>query len=180
MSVGENIKYYRKQKGLTQKKLAELTGIAEITIRQYESGKYEPKTENLYKIRKHLDVNIHQLLDNDPDTAYTNINNDIEQPVAIYNLLKIVGCDYWIEGCNLKPAGEQCLCPYDKKNKDLLSSDTFLECKNKDKMCQYYVIKYNNKTINMSQNSFEKFENDILSYTKFKLSELFKTLLLEE
>lgn len=61
MSIGENIRYYRKKKGLTQKKLAELTGLAEITIRQYESCKYEPKTENLLKIRKALDVNINQL-----------------------------------------------------------------------------------------------------------------------
>lgn len=61
MSIGENIKYYRKKKGLTQKQLAQMTGLAEITIRQYEAGKYEPKTENLYKIRKALDVNINQL-----------------------------------------------------------------------------------------------------------------------
>lgn len=62
MSIGKNIKFYRKKKGLTQKKLADLTGLAEITIRQYESEKYEPKRENLYKIRKVLDVNLNQLL----------------------------------------------------------------------------------------------------------------------
>lgn len=63
MNVGENIKKSRKKKGLTQKKLAELTGIAEITIRQYESGKYEPKRENLRKISEALDLKQYDLLD---------------------------------------------------------------------------------------------------------------------
>ena len=43
MSIGENIKNIRMQKGLTQKQLAEKSGVAEITIRQYESDKREPK-----------------------------------------------------------------------------------------------------------------------------------------
>lgn len=67
MNVGENIRYYRKKRGLTQKKLAEITGIAEITIRQYESGKYEPKRENLYKIRQALNINLNQLIGDMPD-----------------------------------------------------------------------------------------------------------------
>ena len=40
MTVGQKIKMLRKEKGITQKELAEITRIAEITIRQYEAGKY--------------------------------------------------------------------------------------------------------------------------------------------
>lgn len=69
MSLGKNIKYYRTKKGLTQKNLAKLTGLAEITIRQYESDKYEPKRENLYKIRKILDVSLEQLIGSMPDMS---------------------------------------------------------------------------------------------------------------
>lgn len=56
MAIGEYIKFYRKKLKLTQKKLSEITGIAEITIRQYEAGKYEPKNENLYKLANALGV----------------------------------------------------------------------------------------------------------------------------
>lgn len=63
MSIGENIRYLRKQAGLTQKKLAEIVGVNEVTIRSYEAGKYEPKTEILYKLRKALDCNINEILD---------------------------------------------------------------------------------------------------------------------
>ena len=44
------------QKGLTQKQLAEKSGVAEITIRQYESDKREPKITQLQKIIVALDL----------------------------------------------------------------------------------------------------------------------------
>lgn len=50
MTVGENIKRIRKEKGLTQKKLGELCGIAESNIRKYENGKQNPKIETIKKI----------------------------------------------------------------------------------------------------------------------------------
>lgn len=62
MKIGETIKSQRRQCGLTQKKLSELTGIAEITLRQYEAGKYEPKIDNLAKIAKALDYPLSSFL----------------------------------------------------------------------------------------------------------------------
>lgn len=56
MTVGQNIKRIRNEKGITQKKLSELTGIAEVTIRKYESGKIIPKSGNLFKLANGLDV----------------------------------------------------------------------------------------------------------------------------
>lgn len=62
MDIGDIIKKLRKEKGLTQKKLAELTGLAEITIRQYEAKKYIPKTQQLEKICQALDVNPNSMI----------------------------------------------------------------------------------------------------------------------
>ena len=57
MTTGQRIKTIRKEKGLTQKALGELCGIAEPTIRQYESGRLNPKFETIEKIAtKGLDV----------------------------------------------------------------------------------------------------------------------------
>ena len=39
MTIGEKIKYCRKQIGITQDKLAELTGIHPVSIRKYETNK---------------------------------------------------------------------------------------------------------------------------------------------
>ena len=62
MTIGKKIKELRKQKKLTQKRLSKLTGIAEITIRQYEADKYNPKMENLQKIANALSVSIVELI----------------------------------------------------------------------------------------------------------------------
>ncbi|MCI8928904.1 MAG: helix-turn-helix transcriptional regulator [Lachnospiraceae bacterium] len=58
MTVAENIKCMRKEKGLTQKQLGQLCSppIAESTIRQYELGLRHPKLENLRKISKALGI----------------------------------------------------------------------------------------------------------------------------
>lgn len=61
MTVGENIRSLRKKKKLTQKELGERSGIAEITIRQYESGKYKPKLEAIRRIAAVLGVSIGEL-----------------------------------------------------------------------------------------------------------------------
>lgn len=58
MSVAENIKYLRKQKNMTQKQLSEKTGLAVITIQQYEAGKYSPKHDNLIKLATALECEV--------------------------------------------------------------------------------------------------------------------------
>lgn len=56
MTIGENIKKIRKEKGLTQKELGNLCHIDAANIRKYENGKQNPKTETLDKIAAALDV----------------------------------------------------------------------------------------------------------------------------
>ena len=63
MSIGENIRSLRKKANLTQKQLAQMVGVNEVTIRSYERGKYEPKTDVLYRLVKALDCNINEILD---------------------------------------------------------------------------------------------------------------------
>lgn len=62
MSLGERIKQYRISKNLTQKELATMIGAAEITIRQYETGKRQPRIEQLKKMATVLDVNVSEFL----------------------------------------------------------------------------------------------------------------------
>ena len=56
MDTKDYIKQIRLEKGLTQKRLGELSGIAEPTIRRYETGKLIPKMLTIKKIAKGLGV----------------------------------------------------------------------------------------------------------------------------
>lgn len=61
MNIGEKIRKLRIEKNLTQKQLAEMAGIAEITVRQYESGKRMPKLIPLLGIADALQVSAYEL-----------------------------------------------------------------------------------------------------------------------
>ena len=56
MTIGEKIKYLRKQRGVTQTALAQLTGIHQVSIAKYEKDKMIPQPEQLEKIVEALNV----------------------------------------------------------------------------------------------------------------------------
>ncbi len=58
MAIGENIKRIRKEKGYTQKQLAEKCEMYESQIRKYELNKANPKVDTLKKIAKALDCEV--------------------------------------------------------------------------------------------------------------------------
>lgn len=62
MSVGENIKIYRKEKGLTQKQLGSSAELSANSIRRYELGQRQPNIEILNKISVALNISISELL----------------------------------------------------------------------------------------------------------------------
>lgn len=81
MNTAEKLRFYRKEKYFTQKKLSELTGIAEITIRQYESGKFNPKLDKLLQIANALDINVNCLLSDEDDSPILNTMKRTDSPL---------------------------------------------------------------------------------------------------
>lgn len=63
MTIGQRIKQARISRGLTQKALGELAGIAEPTVRKYESDRLHPKYETLEKLAAPLQVTAAYLRD---------------------------------------------------------------------------------------------------------------------
>lgn len=63
MSIGENIKKYRKQNKLTQKELGKEIGKSPVTVRHYESGYIEPPTSVLRNIANVLNIPTEKLID---------------------------------------------------------------------------------------------------------------------
>lgn len=68
MSIGLNIKKWRKVRGLTQVQLAENTNLSRSYVADIERDRYNPSVETLEAISKALNVKISELVDaNNPD-----------------------------------------------------------------------------------------------------------------
>ena len=61
--INNRIRQIRLEKGLTQKQLAEKSGMYESQIRKYETGKALPKINTLKKIADSLDVPVSDLIE---------------------------------------------------------------------------------------------------------------------
>lgn len=57
LSVGEKIRYFRKQRRMTQDQLALQSGIHPVSIRKYETNKMQPQLPQIERIAEVLQVN---------------------------------------------------------------------------------------------------------------------------
>lgn len=85
MTIGNNIKRIREEKGMTQKELADKCNIIYQTIGKYERKLLNPKYETLEKIAKALEVSSFDLIDGYKVPVYQvkHINIELE-PWALY------------------------------------------------------------------------------------------------
>lgn len=86
-TVGEKIKFYRKERGLTQKELAEKTQLSRSHIASIEGGVYTPSLTTLSEIAKVLGVDSAVLLSEENSPVLTkkderDIEKTLEQMVA--------------------------------------------------------------------------------------------------
>ena len=65
MTIGELIRHTRKEKGMTQKQVAEICGMADSAIRKYESGSQTPKLRTIQRIAAALGVEWTELVPED-------------------------------------------------------------------------------------------------------------------
>ena len=92
MTIGENIRSIRQEKGITQKKLGELCKIAEPTIRKYEVGSLNPKIETVEKIASALGISIFQLMGNEYwDKKYPDIAKESKEFEGFIDYLNSLG-----------------------------------------------------------------------------------------
>lgn len=92
MSIGKNIREHRKLQGLTQKALADKSGVAEITIRQYENEKRTPNSEILIRIADALKITLYELIGGKNLSNYLNqIECDLQQATNFFDYLSYLG-----------------------------------------------------------------------------------------
>lgn len=81
MTIGQSIKNARLNAGLTQKQLAEKSGIATITLQQYERDVREPKLDTIAKIARALGLFANDLIKDQWKNVDMNPNHDTEVSV---------------------------------------------------------------------------------------------------
>ncbi|MBO7727825.1 MAG: helix-turn-helix transcriptional regulator [Oscillospiraceae bacterium] len=74
----ENLKKIRKARGLTLKKLGEMTDVSESMIQMVESGARSPSFELLLKLGEALDCSVDELIDikREPDSSDNEPDSD--------------------------------------------------------------------------------------------------------
>jgi len=99
-TLGQRIKYYRKQKRLSQEKLSELSDLHPTYIGQLERGEKNASIESIYKISIGLQIPITQLLEKlDEYTTmeifeYSKNNDNYENiPLQAYELISLEDID---------------------------------------------------------------------------------------
>lgn len=73
--LGENITRFRKEKGLSQEKVAEYMGVSRQAVTKWESNSSKPSSDNLIKLAELFDVKVDVLLgDNEFDNMKISSN----------------------------------------------------------------------------------------------------------
>lgn len=91
--LGLKIRYYRKEKQITQEALAEICNLHPTYIGQIERGEKNATIESIYRISKGLDIPISKLLEN---IEYLE-NNSKNMPLEIYHLILTLPYDKQVQ-----------------------------------------------------------------------------------
>lgn len=78
LEIGQRIRFYRKKKGLSQEKLAELCDFHPTYIGQLERGEKNASIESIYRLTKGLEISITQLLEDIDTMECSNTNTSLE------------------------------------------------------------------------------------------------------
>lgn len=79
MSIGKNVKQYRKQRGLTQSELAIKANLSRSYLADVEADRYNPSVDTLKGIADALQVGLHVLLGEEvqQEQASPDVTHDI-------------------------------------------------------------------------------------------------------
>ncbi len=95
MSLGENIRNLRKNKGYSMMKINELTGLSKSTISDLENDKSSPTSETLQKLANALEVSISDFFDSGTSKTKNSSVNQLGYFIEqyLYNLNFNITCD---------------------------------------------------------------------------------------
>ena len=93
--IGNNIKYFRKESGMTQDELAEELNVTRQALSNWERGKTEPDIETLTKIAEILDVSVEELIygeerEEEHNTVVRQVTKHAKEGVGFGTVLAMV------------------------------------------------------------------------------------------
>ncbi|WP_270500606.1 helix-turn-helix domain-containing protein [Holdemanella porci] len=78
--INENIKYYRKRKGMSQEEMAVKLHVVRQTVSKWETGHSVPDADILIHISELLEVPVYQLLDlNEISLKEESLSKELER-----------------------------------------------------------------------------------------------------
>lgn len=169
MTIGNNIRHYRKLQGFTQKQLAEKANIATITLQQYEAGKRTPREAQLNSLAKELKVHPNMLLIN------SNTSLDIFTELLALTEWELTSFSHCDENPN---------CPLtedEEVNRYALGIVPDV-CETCEYNHAYYYLSNGKKYLKIDEDELSILENCLVPYLNLRISELFqgKTALTEK
>ena len=87
MDFGKNFKFYRQKANLTQKEAAEIIGIKDYQLGNYETNRSQPSLEILKKMSKAYSVSIDKMLGNSRFANKAAIETSEEDYIDMDDLL---------------------------------------------------------------------------------------------
>ena len=81
MSLGENIKLYRKKQKLTQVQLADKANISRSYLADVENNRYNPSVDTLKNISNGLGINLNELLSDNELTSTSDMPKKLSPEV---------------------------------------------------------------------------------------------------
>lgn len=85
LTIGDKIKYFRKQRGLTQAQLADLAGIHPVSIRKYETNKMQPQSAQIERIAEALRVSSGAISESHSEIIHLETKGDLMDLLMIWH-----------------------------------------------------------------------------------------------
>ena len=102
-TLGYNMRCYRREKGLTQKELTDIAGVADGAICKYETGQIMPRENTIQRIAQALDI--------DPAKLYKPIGKiDIMEKVVALCESELANIEKCLASNYPKPESIQAYC----------------------------------------------------------------------
>lgn len=72
MTLGENIRHYRKANNLSQEKIGELVGVSRQAVTRWETNQSAPSTDNLIKLSSIFNISLEELISKNQESRNDN------------------------------------------------------------------------------------------------------------
>ena len=154
----------RKQKGLTQKELAQKLGVSQQMINQYENNSSNLTFETLQKIATALDVSINELIDESGTNDYEILKDNFDKSQDLFTRLGLKNIKYKLNNIE-----------YDITATIIQEADeTMITIEKLDEQADLIDPMRKLETIKISKEQLLKLDRETDDFLRFKVEQLFK------